>query len=110
MPSVYNRQPPPVSIIERPKDRARLRVHRAEGVVEGDGERPRRRWVQDRIAEGRADVALAEEGRDLSFDALGRQREHRRPAFADGVVAENEHVAHQLHRPSTSRYSIIRGS
>ena len=81
---------------ERLEDRERVREHGAVAVVERDGECARGRRRGHRLLEGRATVATADEETKLLLELLGSDSERRRPAVADAVVAEDEHVGHGL--------------
>ena len=68
--------------------------HRAQAVVEGDGQGPTMRRRRHRCGEGRAPIATADQQPQLLLEPLGRDRHLRRPPRADGVVAEDDDIAH----------------
>ena len=66
----------------------------AVGVVERDGEGAGRRRRGHGLGEGRPAVATIQQRPQLPFEAVRDHREGRGPPLADGVIGEDEHVAH----------------
>ena len=83
-----------------PAARARARTgsacveHRAIAVVERDRQRASGGRRRDGRFERRAAVAAAHEEAELACHPRRRDGERRRPAVADRVVAQDEHVGH----------------
>ena len=65
-----------------------------EGVVEGDGDEPPRVGAGHGLRESHAPVAALGEVLELAFEFARGDGEVGRPALADGVITEDENVAH----------------
>lgn len=85
--------------LEAREDREGELGNGAVAVVEGDRERPGRRRIRDRPAEGRRPISPAEQVLDLAGESVRPHRKRIGPAITDGVVTEDEYVAHLETRP-----------
>ena len=92
------------------EDRPRELEHRSVRVVEGDRQDAAGGRIRQRLRDRHPPEAPAVKQRELALELVGRHRQRGGPGLADGVVAEDEYVAHRRDQGSTRARRRLRGT